>query len=494
MWTRDRQAASARWRGILALSLLIACADDDPAPPDPLAGLDRADEARLSDLERRAAALAGTEEGAQAALEGARLALRLGRDRAHADRAAALLSATADAWELGASCDALEELSRARAIGGDRRGEAIARARGALRECPGAWTRLGEGAAAEAARRMERGCRLSGLEVRQQGSAARVVATLLPGPLRESCLFREERSGDGSLALRIRGLVAASSAQEAEGSGPVRRVSVDGHSIVVELEEGADPRTFFLIDPLRAVVDVLPATEEVAPGPLVVLDPGHGGEETGARFDELTEASLVLDLAQRAARAIRRSAPSVRVVLTRTEDVQLPLEDRAARANELDADVFVSLHLNAADEPVRIGGVTTFVLDTTNDRQALRLAARENGTNAAQVSQLQRLLAGLHRREQLEGSRQLAEAVHASTLAAGRRHLPGLPDRGVKSALFYVLVGARMPAVLLEASFLTKEEEAEALKTEAYRQSLAQGIAAGILRYLAARSAADAPQ
>jgi len=178
--------------------------------------------------------------------------------------------------------------------------------------------------------------------------------------------------------------------------------------------------------------------------------------------------------------------------LTRTDDLALPLEDRAARANALDADVFVSLHLNAADEPVRIGGVTTFVLDTTNDRQAIRLAARENGTNAAHVSQLQRLLAGLHREEQLAGSRRLAEAVHRSTLTAGRRHLPSLPDRGVKSAMFYVLVGARMPAILLEASFLTKPAEADALKTDAYRQSLAQGIAVGILRYLAAR-AADPP-
>jgi len=480
--------------GWLALALVVAlgCGDDDEAAEDPLAGLDRADEARLDGLERDAEEHAGTEEGAQAALEGARLALQLGQDRAHAERAAALLSATADAWELEGSCAALEELSRARALASDRQGEAIARARGALRNCPGAWTRLGEGPPAEAARRMESGCRLSALEVRQQGSAARVVATLLPGPLRDSCPFEEERSEDGALVLRIGQLTAAPTAREAEGVGPVRRVSVDGAAIVTELEEGADPRAFFLVDPLRAVIDVLPAPTEVAEGPLVVLDPGHGGEETGAQYDGLSESTLVLDLAHRAARVIHRQAPSVRVVLTRTDDTHIPLEDRAARANELDADVFVSLHLNAADEPVRTGGVTTFVLDTTNDRQALRLAARENGTSAAQVSQLQRLLAGLHRREQLEGSQQLAEAVHASTLAFGRRHLRTLPDRGVKSALFYVLVGARMPAILLEASFLTKAEEADALKTDGYRQALAQGIAAGILRYLASRAADSA--
>ncbi|MBO6938029.1 MAG: N-acetylmuramoyl-L-alanine amidase [Deltaproteobacteria bacterium] len=493
MWSPNTARGPERQRWILVCfaALALGCSDDDASAPDPLDGLDEADEARLDGLEREAAAHAGTEQGAEAALEGARLALRLGHDRAHADRAAALLSATADAWELQGSCAALEELSRARAIARDRRGEAVARARGALRECPGAWTRLGEGAATEAARRMESGCRLAAIEVRQQGTAARVVATLLPGPLRESCAFQEERPEDGTHLLRIDHLVAAPTAQEAEGAGPVRSVSVDGHTIVTELEPGADPRTFFLLDPLRAVIDVVPPVAEVPDGPLVVIDPGHGGEETGAQFDGLSESVLVLDLAQRAARVLQRRAPSVRVVLTRTDDVQMPLEDRAARANELDADLFVSLHLNAADEPVRIGGVTTFVLDTTDDRQALRLAARENGTNAASVSQLQRLLAGLHREEQLEGSRQLAEAVHATTLAAGRRHLPELPDRGVKSALFYVLVGARMPAILLEASFLTKAEEADALKTDGYRQALAQGIAAGILRYLTARASAS---
>ncbi len=475
---------------LLGALLLVACSDDADPAADPLAGLDRADEARLDELERAAEEHAGTEDGAAAALEGARLALRLGRDRAHADRAAALLAATADAWELEVSCEALEELSRARAIAGDSRAEAIARARGAIRDCPGAWVRIGEGPATEAARRMESGCRLAALEVRQHGSAARVVATLLPGPLRESCTFEEEERGSsGALVLRVPDMVAAPTAQRAEGIGPVRSVSVDGVAIVAELAEGADPRTFFLLDPLRAVVDVLPAPEDVGDGPLVVLDPGHGGEETGAQFDGLSESTLVLDIAQRAARVIQRRAPTVRVVLTRTDDVELPLADRAARANELDADVFVSLHLNAADEPVRTGGITTFVLDTTDDRQAIRLAARENGTNAADISQLQRLLAGLHREEQLTGSRQLADAVHRSTLAFGRRHLPGLPDRGVRSALFYVLVGARMPAILLEASFLTKPVEAEALKTDGYRQALAQGIAAGIVRYLAARTA-----
>ena len=113
-----------------------------------------------------------------------------------------------------------------------------------------------------------------------------------------------------------------------------------------------------------------------------------------------------------------------------------------AIANSIGADLFLSIHLNAADDEVERGGVTTFVLDTSDDRQALRLAARENGTTVDEVDSLARLLAQLHRSDQVAASRDVAEQVHRATLEAGRRHLPSLHDRGVKSALFYVLVGA----------------------------------------------------
>ena len=142
------------------------------------------------------------------------------------------------------------------------------------------------------------------------------------------------------------------------------------------------------------------------------------------------------------------------------------------------------LHFNSGDETVRKGGVTTFVLDTTNNRQALRLAARENGTRVAEVTGIQSLLAKHHREGQTKGSRKLAERVQRHTLKGGRSVLPKLGDRGVRSAMFYVLVGARMPAILLEASFLTVEPEARALATRRYRTALADGIASGIASYL----------
>ncbi|MCS6800115.1 MAG: N-acetylmuramoyl-L-alanine amidase, partial [Myxococcota bacterium] len=264
----------------------------------------------------------------------------------------------------------------------------------------------------------------------------------------------------------------------------------------VRLEPAARARWFALPGPFRVVIDVEPARSEPdeAAGPLVVLDPGHGGFDRGARHEGLVEKDLVLDLALRVERHLGRIAPSIRVVLTRRQDVQLSLEERVAHANALEADAFVSIHLNADWEPVRRGGVTTFVLDVSTDEAALRLAARENGTRTSEVGSLERMLAALQQREQAEGSRRLAEHVHRRTLEAGRRLLPSLPDRGVRAAMFYVLVGARMPAVLLEASFLNQPDEHRALATESYRDALARGIALGIVEYFAAtRPALRAP-
>jgi N-acetylmuramoyl-L-alanine amidase len=216
---------------------------------------------------------------------------------------------------------------------------------------------------------------------------------------------------------------------------------------------------------------------------VIVLDPGHGGTEFGATSDGLRESRLTLDIAERAARILRQRQPELEVRLTRDSDRRVSLEQRAAMANAIGADVFVSIHLNDADGDVRRGGVTTFVLDTTSDGQAIRLAARENGTTVAEVGAISVLLATLERKSQLEASRRLAERVHGETLRGARRHLPRIANRGIKPALFQVLVGARMPAILLEASFMNISGEREALRTVRYRESLARGIAQGILTY-----------
>lgn len=271
------------------------------------------------------------------------------------------------------------------------------------------------------------------------------------------------------------------------GAGGLTRVRTHAHAsglrVTFDLERSARFRAFVLPEPFRVVLDVDRGVEQAPrPARVIVLDPGHGGDDFGARAFGLREADLTLDIAKRVRTLIASRLPDARVVLTRESDDFISLEQRAAMANAVSADLFLSIHLNAADEPVEHGGVTTFVLDTSNDRQALRLAARENGTSVAEVSELSRILASLHRADQVAASRAFATEVHRSTLRAGRRVLPRLHDRGVKSAMFYVLVGARMPAVLLEASFLSREQEAEALRTVQYRQALAEGIADGIVR------------
>lgn len=276
--------------------------------------------------------------------------------------------------------------------------------------------------------------------------------------------------------------------QSVERGGLKRvRLATPNPRVVLDLLPGATGRVFYLTDPYRIVVDVTAkARARDKRRPLVVLDPGHGGREPGAANDEydLVESQVALDLAERAASRIRAVMPRARVMLTRSTDVDLSLEERCALANAMEADAFVSIHLNASSEPVRKGGVTTFVLDTTNNRQAMRLAARENGTRVAEVTGIQGLLAKYHRRTQAAGSRSLADSVQRNTLKRGRAVLPKLADRGVRSAMFYVLVGARMPAVLLEASFITHGPEARALAHPRYRKALADGVASGIVSYL----------
>jgi N-acetylmuramoyl-L-alanine amidase len=268
------------------------------------------------------------------------------------------------------------------------------------------------------------------------------------------------------------------------------RLATPDPRVVLDLRPGASGRVFYLTDPYRIVVDVSASSRSVKKGsPLVVLDPGHGGREPGAANDafRLVESEVAVQLAELTATRLQAIMPSTRIILTRSSDIDTTLEERCALANAMEPDALVSIHLNASSAPVRRGGVTTFMLDTTNDRQALRLAVRENGTRMAEVTGIQSLLAKHHRRGQAEGSLILAGKIQRHTLKRGRSFLPTLSDRGVRPAMFSVLVGARMPAVLVEASFLTYEPEARALTHRNFRRALADGIASGIASYLLAR-------
>ncbi len=277
------------------------------------------------------------------------------------------------------------------------------------------------------------------------------------------------------------------------GSGGLERVSVhrDAEILRVEFELAPEARyrLFSLSDPSRMVLDIeRPRAVVRGNQKLLVLDPGHGGEDLGSPGPHgLWEGKLTLELSRRVKAWLARIAPEIRVRLTRDSNVYLSLEERAAMANSLGADLFVSVHLNAATTLVDKGGVAAFVLDINNDRNVLRLAARENGTGTSEVSPMQFLVGSIARSEQQRASIAAATLIQRGTLFSGRRMLPTLADRGVKSAMFYVLVGAQMPAVLVEASFITQPDEAQALTSPAYRDVLAEGIARGIAKVLSTR-------
>ncbi|MCL5742438.1 MAG: N-acetylmuramoyl-L-alanine amidase [Acidobacteria bacterium] len=214
----------------------------------------------------------------------------------------------------------------------------------------------------------------------------------------------------------------------------------------------------------------------------VVIDPGHGGHDQGTVGRRgLMEKDLVLDLAQRLGKLIQERMGS-EVIYTRTEDVFVPLEGRTALANEKKADLFVSLHANSS--PVsRIAGVETFYLNFTTARDALDVAARENASSQKSISELQDVLKKISLQEKIEESRELAGRVQTALYANSARYVSGARNRGVKKAPFMVLVGARMPAVLVEIGFLSNLREEALLKRPEHRQRVAEALYRGLSRY-----------
>lgn len=219
----------------------------------------------------------------------------------------------------------------------------------------------------------------------------------------------------------------------------------------------------------------------------VTLDPGHGGANTGTLYDGLEEADLVLDLAQRVRRRFSQVLPELDVDLTRDRDHFVELDMRALQANAKNSRLFLSLHLNASSHPIKHGGVTTYHLGEPRAHHYRRRAALDDVHDYARLSPMSRDLLRIDTARYAEASATFARHLHQAVLAAGRRHLPALADRGVRPAPFAVLVHAKAPAILLEASFLSSPGEGEALKTEPYREALAQGMVQGIWQSLRAQ-------
>lgn len=271
--------------------------------------------------------------------------------------------------------------------------------------------------------------------------------------------------------------------------------------VSLDLAPGVGFDTYTLENPFRVVFDLVreaaPREREVDPPVTperprdeegirtIVLDPGHGGEESGAVGPSGVQEKQLTLLLARALEARLESALGVRVILTRTEDVQLPLETRTAIANQNKADLFVSLHLNSAFGSDARGAETYFLSTTASDERAARAAELENRPAAGggdggddPLHDLQLILWDLAQTHYLEQSQELGTLIQGELNSA-----LSLRDRGVKQAPFVVLMGAAMPAVLVELGFLSNPEEERRLQDPAYRAELTSALVRAIARY-----------
>lgn len=213
----------------------------------------------------------------------------------------------------------------------------------------------------------------------------------------------------------------------------------------------------------------------------IVLDAGHGGHDPGARSNGLTEAELVLDVTLRL-RALLEKEPGIEVTLTRDRDVFIPLEERTAIANRTDADLFLSIHANASRN-TRARGVETYFLNFASNPEAEAVAARENSASARKMRSLPDIVRAIALNNKIDESRDFAEMVQASMVRRLSARNATVRDLGVKQAPFVVLIGAGMPSVLAEISFVTNRQEGSLLKTPAYRQQIAEALKDAIVRY-----------
>jgi N-acetylmuramoyl-L-alanine amidase len=279
-----------------------------------------------------------------------------------------------------------------------------------------------------------------------------------------------------------------------EVGGLVQRVRLGAHPsglrVVLDLQQRVYQRVFFLPEPPRLVIDVSrhpPRSgwqSEGGGGQLrrVVLDPGHGGHDPGAvGFSGLQEKDVALDVAHRAAPLIAREL-GVDTLLTRDDDEFVPLDERVAKANAFAADLFISIHCNAS-ESIQSHGVMSFVLDASGDSLAATIAARENAASFAAMQTFADNVGAMVDSATVASSIHFAQLLQRSALASLSHDYEGVHDGGVRRAGFFVLAGARMPAVLFEVSFISNPTEEERLDTPRYRQKLADGVVNAIRAY-----------
>jgi N-acetylmuramoyl-L-alanine amidase len=281
--------------------------------------------------------------------------------------------------------------------------------------------------------------------------------------------------------------------------------------IVVDIKSFKNYKIFSLKNPFRIVLDVWgqdsdkqvarsstspvrPSTGKLPPGAIarqlalgvsrIVIDPGHGGKDYGAPgyLKGVHEKHIVLQIAKRLARKVETDL-KCDAVLTRTTDRYLTLEERTAIANTQNADLFVSIHTNAVRDK-RAYGIETFFLNLATDDDAIRVAARENATSAKNISDLESILNDLMQNAKINESSRLAAMVQSEMCLHLKKKFSHIRSKGVKQAPFYVLLGAQMPALLVETSFISNPRECKRLTSAKYQEELCDGIIRGIRKYI----------
>ena len=213
----------------------------------------------------------------------------------------------------------------------------------------------------------------------------------------------------------------------------------------------------------------------------IVIDPGHGGRDPGTVAKGLTEAALTLDVALRLEKLLQKEI-GVEVVLTRRSDVYVPLEERTAIANRQNADLFLSIHANSSSNG-SARGIETYFLSFASSPEAEAVAARENSASEREMHQLPDIIKAIALNNKLDESRDLAGMVQEALVSNLRKTNRDVRSRGVKKAPFVVLIGAAMPSVLAEISFITNRQELQLLRTASYKDKIAQSLYAAVLRY-----------
>ena len=214
----------------------------------------------------------------------------------------------------------------------------------------------------------------------------------------------------------------------------------------------------------------------------IVIDAGHGGHDSGTLgVDAIEEKDVVLDVALRVGKLLHERL-GAEIIYTRSDDTFIPLETRTAIANKAQADLFLSIHANSSqDSSAR--GVEVYYLNFTSDPTALDVAARENAVSGASVHQLSDLVKKITLKDKIAESREFAADVEGSLFAGLTKGNSGLRDRGVKKAPFVVLIGANMPSILAEISFVTNPRDSEQLRQPEYRERVAESLYAGVAKY-----------